>query len=67
MKILEAGDVEGLLEVAPEYAGAARVDMGFKHMAFLLGAMGGDFKGATVHGYGPLYGSGGAVIEFDQS
>ena len=65
LQILEAGDVEGLLEIAPEYAGAARVDMGFKHMAFLLGAMGGDFKAATVHGYGPLYGSGGAVVEFE--
>ena len=26
--------------------------------------MGGTFKGATVHHYGSLYGSGGAVVEF---
>ena len=38
--------------------------MGFKHFAFLLGALGGQFAGATVHGYGPLHGAGGAVIEF---
>ena len=49
----------------PDYAGAARVDMGFKHFAFILGAIGGNFNGATVHAYGPLYGSGGAVVEFD--
>ena len=42
-----------------------RVDMGFKHFAFILGAIGGSFSGATVHAYGPLYGSGGAVVEFD--
>ncbi|MFT5350162.1 MAG: 2-aminophenol/2-amino-5-chlorophenol 1,6-dioxygenase alpha subunit, partial [Gammaproteobacteria bacterium] len=35
------------------------------HMAFLLGAVGGDFKSAKVHGYGPLYGAGGAVVEFN--
>ena len=39
--------------------------MGFKHFAFILGAIGGNFNGATVHAYGPLYGSGGAVVEFD--
>ena len=30
----------------------------------LLGALGGKFSRATVHGYGPLYGAGGAVVEF---
>jgi len=65
LKLIENGDVKSLLDVAPEYAGAAKVDMGFKHMAFLLGAIGGDFKSAKVHGYGPLYGSGGAVVEFN--
>lgn len=65
LALIESGDVEGLIEAVPEFASNARADMGFKHMAFLLGAMDGHFKGATVHGYGPLYGSGGAVIEFD--
>ena len=65
LKLIETGDVDGLLKVVPDYVSSARVDMGFKHMAFLLGAMNGQFNGATIHGYGPLYGSGGAVIEFD--
>lgn len=65
LDLIECGDVEGVIAAAPQYAAEARVDMGFKHMAFLLGAMDGNFSGATIHGYGPLYGSGGAVIEFN--
>ncbi len=63
--LMEKGDMAALTKECPRYAQEARVDMGFKHFAFLLGAMAGRFKGATVHGYGPLYGSGGAVIEFN--
>ncbi|MEX2488926.1 MAG: tRNA U-34 5-methylaminomethyl-2-thiouridine biosynthesis protein [Pseudomonadales bacterium] len=64
LALMEQGDTESLRQACPTYAAEARADMGFKHMAFLLGAMGGQLKGATVHGYGPLYGSGGAVVEF---
>jgi 2-aminophenol/2-amino-5-chlorophenol 1,6-dioxygenase alpha subunit len=39
--------------------------MGFKHFAWLAGAMGERWShGATVHAYGPIYGSGAAVVEF---
>ena len=39
--------------------------MGFKHFAWLAGAMGERWShGATVHAYGPTYGSGAAVVEF---
>lgn len=62
--LMERGDVAALVEACPKYAAEARVDMGFKHFAFVLGGMGGRFTGATVHGYGPLYGAGGAVVEF---
>lgn len=64
LALMEKGDVAALSKDCPRYAQEARVDMGFKHFAFLLGAMGGRFQGATVHGYGPLYGSGGAAVEF---
>ena len=64
LELMEQGDVEQLRSLSPEYAGAAKVDMGFKHMAFLLGTLGGSFSSAKVHAYGPLYGSGGAVVEF---
>jgi len=62
--LMEKGDVATLAKECPRFAQEARVDMGFKHFAFVLGALGGRFKGATVHGYEPLYGSGGAVVEF---
>jgi 2-aminophenol/2-amino-5-chlorophenol 1,6-dioxygenase alpha subunit len=64
LQLMERGDVAALLAACPQYAAEAKADMGFKHLAFLLGAIGGRFAGATVHGYGPLYGAGGAVVEF---
>ena len=66
LALMEQGDVTALREQCPTYASEARVDMGFKHFAFLLGAMGGSFSSAVVHGYGPLYGAGGAIVEFTQ-
>jgi 2-aminophenol/2-amino-5-chlorophenol 1,6-dioxygenase alpha subunit len=38
--------------------------MGFKHFHWILGALNGRFSGARVHGYGPAYGTGAAVVEF---
>lgn len=64
LDLAAAGRCEEFLALCPEYARAARVDMGFKHCAFIMGGMGMRFSGATVHGYGPLYGAGGAVVEF---
>ncbi len=64
LSLMEKGEMTTLLKECPNYAAEARVDMGFKHFAFILGAIGGSFAGARVHGYGPLYGSGGAVVEF---
>ncbi len=64
LALMEGGDVAGLREVLPKYAVEARADMGFKHFYWLLGTMNGGFKSATVHEYAPLYGSGGAVVEF---
>lgn len=64
LAMMEQGEAAKLTETCPDYAREARADMGFKHLGFILGALGGEFTGATVHGYGPLYGSGGAVVEF---
>jgi len=64
LDLMQAGKAEELASACPEYARAARVDMGFKHCAFVLGGIGGRFRGAIVHGYEPLYGGGGAVVEF---
>ena len=48
-----------------DYVNAARVEMGFKHFAFVLGSLGGRYRKAAVRAYEPLYGAGGAVIEFE--
>lgn len=63
LRLMEQGKVEELLAEIPNYASQARVDMRFKHLAWLLGSLGGRFHGATVHAYGPAYGAGAAVVE----
>ena len=65
LTIMEQGDTETLLQICHDYAAAARVDMGFKHFAFIMGAIGKHFNQARVHAYGPLYGTGAAVVEYD--
>lgn len=60
-----AGEPRAVQELAAGAGAAVRVDMGFKHFAWLAGAMGERWSGgATVHAYGPIYGSGAAVVEF---
>ena len=62
LDLIAAADVAGLRAAWPDFAREAKPDMGFKQMAFLLGALGGGYVSAQVLGYGPLYGTGGAVV-----
>ncbi|CAJ48156.1 tRNA U-34 5-methylaminomethyl-2-thiouridine biosynthesis protein [Bordetella avium] len=64
LALIEDGDLPALRASLPEYSKAARPDMGLKQLHWLLGAMGDRYQQAVVHEYGPLYGSGGAVVEF---
>ena len=65
LELMAAGDGQAIQELAGNSSGGARVDMGLKHFAWLAGAMGERWShGATVHAYGPIYGSGAAVVEF---
>ena len=61
---LESGQLEALHGAWGDYTEQARVDMGFKHTAFVLGALGGRYARAELLAYGPLYGSGAAVMAF---
>ena len=63
--LLEAGRVAEFEGLWGEFAAEAKADMGFKHFAFLLGAMGGGFRGAEVLGYAPTHGAGAAAIAFE--
>jgi len=62
LKLLAARDVDEVLRQLPDYIAGAKVDMGFKHFAFVLGALGGRLGKVDVHAYGPQYGSGAAVV-----
>jgi 2-aminophenol/2-amino-5-chlorophenol 1,6-dioxygenase alpha subunit len=64
LDLIERADVAGLRAALPQFRAEARADMGFKHFSWLLGALGGRFYGARTHAYGPVYGSGAAVVEF---
>jgi 2-aminophenol/2-amino-5-chlorophenol 1,6-dioxygenase alpha subunit len=64
LDLIVAGNAKALAETCPKYAQEARVDMGFKHLAWILGGLGGRYSAARVHAYGPTYGSGAAIIEF---
>ena len=67
LDLMVKGDASAMKALIADYAREARADMGFKHFAWVLGAMGGRFHGATIHAYGPIYGSGAAVVEFHAS
>lgn len=64
LSLMESGNIQALREALNSYAKEARAEMGFKHFHWLLGALDGHFKGAIVHHYGAIYGSGAAVVEF---
>ncbi len=64
LRRLEEGNIAELLQEIPTFAREARADMGFKHFAFLLGALGGKYQRAKLLGYAPVYGTGAAIVEF---
>ncbi len=64
LDLVAAGDIDTLQKLWPDYSKEARVDMGFKHMSFILGALGNRYGSAELLEYGPLYGTGAAVIHF---
>jgi 2-aminophenol/2-amino-5-chlorophenol 1,6-dioxygenase alpha subunit len=64
LALIEEKKMEEFYSTCPQYAQEAKVDMGFKHMAFLKGAVGDQLTGGIVHAYEPIYGSGAAVVEF---
>lgn len=62
LKLIESRDLDALQRHLPDYIAHARVDMGFKHLSFALGALGGRLGNAETYAYGPQYGSGAAVV-----
>ncbi len=64
LSLLEKGETQQVDRECADYVQAAKVDMGFKHLAWIQGATGGRYYGARIHAYGPTYGAGAAVVEF---
>ncbi len=64
LRCLESGDAAALHTLLPGFVSEARADMGMKHLHWVLGALDNRLQGATVHAYGPVWGSGAAVVEF---
>lgn len=64
LSMLQQGDGSAVRAALPRFVKEARADNGFKHFAWLEGAMGDAFAGARVLGSGSVYGSGQAVVQF---
>lgn len=65
LELMEAGDRNGIDQFRLEFTAKARADNNFKHFAWLQGAMGSEWSGAKVLAYGPAWGAGSAVVQFD--
>jgi 2-aminophenol/2-amino-5-chlorophenol 1,6-dioxygenase alpha subunit len=59
------GKNQEIVDVSGEFAGQAMADMGFKAFSWLMGALGMPKQRANVLGYGPIWGTGAAVLEYE--
>jgi 2-aminophenol/2-amino-5-chlorophenol 1,6-dioxygenase alpha subunit len=64
---IAAGDNAGAESMAPEFAREAGADMMFKGFSWLLGVAGRTDAPGRVLAYGPLWGTGAAVVEWNLS
>lgn len=65
LDLLERGQTLKALEFGPEYAQNAGAEMGFKGFYWMMGAMNSPTIPAEVLAYGPLWGTGAAVLAYD--
>ncbi|MBI3249840.1 MAG: 2-amino-5-chlorophenol 1,6-dioxygenase subunit alpha [Deltaproteobacteria bacterium] len=62
--LIEQGKNIEVLALSGEYARSAAVDMGFKAFAWLMGTLGTPSSSGAVLAYGPVWGTGAAVVEY---
>lgn len=62
--LIEQGKNNEALALSGEYAQAAVADMGFKAFAWLMGVLATPATPGQVLAYGPVWGSGAAVVEY---
>ena len=61
VELVTQGKSEELQSFFPSFAKTVEAEMGGRHLAILLGATGGKFRG-KLHAYGPSSGTGNAVV-----
>ncbi len=64
LDLLTQGKTDAVLDLGPEYVHAASPEMQFKGFYWLMGAMGKPTIAANVMAYGPLWGTGAAIVEY---
>jgi len=64
LDLIASGKCAEAMDRAADYAAKTGADMQFKSYYWLMGALGADRAKAKVLGYGSIWGSGAAVVEF---
>jgi 2-aminophenol/2-amino-5-chlorophenol 1,6-dioxygenase alpha subunit len=64
LDLIAAGKCAQAIDLVPDYAAKTGADMQFKSYYWLMGALGAERVKARVLGYGSIWGSGAAVVEF---
>jgi 2-aminophenol/2-amino-5-chlorophenol 1,6-dioxygenase alpha subunit len=64
LNLIEQGKNAEVLALSSEYAKAAVADMGFKGFAWLMGVLDTPTTPGKVLAYGPVWGTGAAVVEY---
>ena len=65
LDLLGKGKNREAVELAGDFATATGADMGFKAFYWLMGALGSPAVPGKVLAYGPIWGTGAAVVEYD--
>jgi 2-aminophenol/2-amino-5-chlorophenol 1,6-dioxygenase beta subunit len=64
LDLIAQGKNAEVLTISSEYARAAVADMGFKAFAWLMGVLNTPATAGNVLAYGPIWGTGAAVVEY---
>ena len=64
LDLIAQGKNAEVLTLSGDYAQAAVVDMGFKAFAWLMGVLDTPAAAGSVLAYGPIWGTGAAVVEY---
>lgn len=65
LELLKSGRNDQAMQLGPEFAQNAGAEMGFKGFYWMMGALGTPSVPADVLAYGPVWGTGAAVVEYN--